>query len=362
MNLIDNYVNNVNRPAVLESEQQNIRKYDGPGANLPKPTLDEFKKIQDNEAKKLTKGTFLTRNFWSTTGNMAQLVTLGGAIGWIFKDGISKNIKNASKEVKHSFKLKAFKTLGGAVLAAYALNFAIGKLFSNSLDKKQNKLKTFFDSENKTSAVLKDKPFFSSDLGAFYNMASGAISVSKDVVADPYVSKMKQKGMVKHELEHARQYELIARSENGIEKLNYACIKSNAKALDNKFLKAYYQKMIEEISMGLSEEYLNKKINVDGFEMNLVDFVTSVWKVHSDKDCRPEDLPIIINKEHYENVRKKNTPLTPEEESQAQMYFDAASNYPAISFLTIFNPWSDYYQNPLEKEAYKHNPWYTRII
>ena len=40
----------------------------------------------------------------------------------------------------------------------------------------------------------------------------------------------------------------------------------------------------------------------------------------------------------------------------AEKYYNAQLEYPNVNFLSTYNPFSKYYDNLLEKEAYKESP------
>ena len=282
--------------------------------------------------------------------------------GKLFKDYVMLAKTNPSKLIKQAFYKNAAIKLALVYLAGAALSFILNKIATNNIDGKLEKFKDVFNKENKTSAKFREKPLHSNIIEALYNVASGEIIISKDALTDPYISNVHTKFTLRHELEHARQYEMIARSENGIAKLNYSIIKRCANSLDKKLVYEFYKQMMSEISLGVSDKYKNMTISLEGYEVNMIDFVSSVWKVYNDKNVNLDELPILINKNHYQAVIDKNPPLSAAEEDKANEYFEAACNYPDVNVFTTLNPCSDYYSNLLEKEAFKKNPWYTRII
>ena len=75
-----------------------------------------------------------------------------------------------------------------------------------------------------------------------------------------------------------------------------------------------------------------------------------------------DDVPIVIDKEHYEKLREAKGDLTPEEEKKAEQYYEAQLNYPKLSFRNMINPFSPYYNNLLEREAYKESPNFITFI
>ena len=54
--------------------------------------------------------------------------------------------------------------------------------------------------------------------------------------------------------------------------------------------------------------------------------------------------------------------IASEEEQKAKEYYNGILNYIPADSISAFNPFSEYRNGILEKEAYKENPWYTMII
>ena len=46
----------------------------------------------------------------------------------------------------------------------------------------------------------------------------------------------------------------------------------------------------------------------------------------------------------------------------AEKYLDAQINYPPLTAWNMLNPFSEYYNNLLEREAYKENPGFYGFI
>ena len=105
------------------------------------------------------------------------------------------------------------------------------------------------------------------------------------------------------------------------------------------------------------DKYKNTTVPIGGLiNINMIDYLTAMNTLLNDKNAGMDDIPIIINTAHYQEVIDKKGPLTPEEEKKADKYYNAMINYVPCDINGVFNPWSDYRQNLLEKEAYKESP------
>lgn len=246
-------------------------------------------------------------------------------------------------------------------LSMFPIGFAMNALNKRNKEKyNNNAYKTLndFNKKNNTNVELNVQP-----LGMFVAAAmdpvSGKINMDDRYVEDSLYANTHQKPYLKHELVHAKQYMLMACSEGGIEKLNHIVVKKLAKVIDangKKEVAAIYN----EIQSGTSDKYKNATIDRLGYKINSIDYITALYKVMFEPETQPKDIPIIINKDYYEQVRAKKGKLSEAEEKKAQEYLKAYEEYPTIvGFTQMINPRSQYRQNIMEKEAYKMNPWYT---
>lgn len=356
MSLIDSYVSNISN-----SSNQVKNKY--PVAlNKPqdnKPMLDTFKKTFDENSSALYSQPLAYGNY-SLTGRLLNILPVGFSLAHI-TFGLLNKITNY-QGIKSKFLIFSAIELAGTFIAGKLLSNYFAKVQNENLDKNIDKLNKYFDKINDTSAHLSEKPIYSNKISAFYNGANGKISFNKKDISDPIIYNLLTKYTLKHELVHAKQFETIARSKDGIAKINYIFIKENEVQLNNPEVKKYYQQAITEINSGLSDKYKNMKISKYGYEFNLVDFINAVWTLHTNKDIKLTELPIIIDKEHYQKVIDDNPPLTLDEEKKAEEYFKSACEYKMPDNSDILNTESDYYQNVLEKEANQAFPWYIRCF
>lgn len=282
------------------------------------------------------------------------------------EDSISKKIKNSLiKEDKLNAHRKVSQKVSLALCAA-----AIPLYFLTDYINKKNEDKNFdkaveqveeFNEQNQTNIKLIKTPVTTKNIhiaGGFIPL-SAQIHLPEKMPGDLIFANLKQKYTIKHELIHAKQYMLMARSNDGINKLNFIVVKRMARKLnEDKKLKIYntYQEIIKT-----PNNQNDETVSINGCKINTVDFITALYKVLYDEKANPDNIPIIINKDFYSNAAKKS--LTEAEEKKAQAYFDAFEKYPPkTDFIQSLNPYSDYHQNLLEQEASKATPWYINLV
>lgn len=262
------------------------------------------------------------------------------------------NIKSAIEKFKKQDK----KDFLCAALLGYAVIKALQFIFSLNSDKKLQKLKDDFDkinSEINTNTKLDSQPINSSYIIGGYNFGNGDIGFSYATACDPYLQS-KQKGVIRHELTHAQQSELIARSENGIKKMNYATAHIVANNIKKKPLaRLVYDETYKDIQEDKTGKYDNVEIYLGSQKTNFKNYITAIHTLMTNPDASIDEIPMFINEQHYREVAQKKGKLSPEEEQKAQQYFEAAKNYTIPGGLGIYNPWNPYYSNLLEKEAFE---------
>lgn len=332
-----------------------------------KPALDKFIKECEQLSKAANKpNSSLIKKLFSypTLNIIPQLpVYISGIYMCVKYFSLKKQAKNSLTEVVKFIDYK--KNIPIKLLISLALGIPIG-LITNSINKnnkeKHNqeaqKIINDFNKKNKTDIKLTVQSL-GVLIAAQMDPASGKINMDDRFVEDSLYAKSHMQPFLKHELVHAKQYMLMASSEGGIEKLNYIFMKKIAKLLDANGRKEVVD-MYNEIQNGVNDKYKNATVDRMGYKINMIDYITALHKLISEPNTQPKDLPMIINKDFYEQIKAKKGKLTDAEEKKAQAYFKAYEEYPAqVGFLQIFNPKSTYRQNLMEKEAYKMNPWYT---
>lgn len=317
-------------------------------------TADKFISDVDKLTQKQKNGDWSSRYMWSST---AIYPVGAGILGYEFYNihKISK-LKKAEKFVKADTLSKSFlKKFAIVTSAGVALIAGLQYLFNQNSDKKYEKIQKLFNEINTdTCATIDDKPFRISTLSAAFNPISGKVSINRNLVNDPIMNKMCKK-LLKHELVHAKQFETIARMDDGIEKLNYATMKRIAKFAQNPYVKNEFISIYNDIQAN-PLKYDNKIIYIDNAPVDLKNYITSIYTLITDQKADYKDIPMVISRDYYQNVRKQKGKLTPEEQQKAELYYLAQIDYPQLNIFTILNPFSKYRDNLLEREAYKENP------
>lgn len=319
--------------------------------------ISDVNKVLENEKK----GDPLSRFLWATTaivpgfgGVFAYEVYMLRKIGKLEKAGNTQALNLLKSSLKKKFPL--------VIVAAVGLIAGLQYLYNKNSDKNYENMKTVFNELNtSTNAYIADETFRSSVKGAFYSPISGRVSINRNLINDPY-SRRKCKKLIKHELVHAKQYETIARSENGINKLNYAVMKSMAKALGTPEGKAEINAIYNNIVSDKTGKYDNYTLEVSGAEVDLKNYITALYVLINNKDAGVDDIPMVIDAKHYEAVRKEKGALTKEESEKAEKYYQAQLDYPQLTAWQMLNPFSKYRDNLLEIEAYRQNPGLINFI
>ena len=313
-----------------------------------------FIKGLDKQNKKQVEGNWLMRNFGSVTGTIPLYALFAYQIALILKEKkLGKTLPINELFNVHKNNTKKF---AAAFVVSILSMVGINRYLDSRTDKNYKKVKQQFNQYNKdTSAKLSDKMLYSGHVGALYNPISGTIQLNRIIVNDPITGRKNDK-LIKHELVHAKQFELVARSKDGIKKINYSIINQviqNTKG--NPIIENEFEQIYHDIKNS-GHRYDNIKVKVSGAEVNLKDYIEAIHILLKNPKATYNDIPIIIDEKHYQNVIDKKGELTPEEEVKADLYYKAMLDYKSINSLNAFNPFSSYRQNILEKEAYKENP------
>ena len=343
------------------SQNFNTTGFTGNNNNSGTTMTDNFIKGVKTATKLEEKGDFFTRMMWAPT------VTAPVITGILLYELKTVHSINKAKKTNNLALLNQIRTgLGKKFLLLGAFGVGIIALFQgifsrNTSEKFENFKKEFNEINTSTDAKLSDRMIFSSVKGAYCNALNCEITINKIMLNDP-IKRLKLKKIVKHELVHARQYETIARSKDGIKKLNYAVVKNTAKNMNNPIARAELNQIYNELQQDKTGKYDNCQIEISGTKTNLKNFINGVYILLNDKNATKDDIPIIIDTKHYQDVINKKGKLTPEEEIMAEKYYQAQINYPKLTLWNMLNPFSAYYDNLLEKEAYKENPGFYGFI
>lgn len=263
-------------------------------------------------------------------------------------------IKKMNKSQLEKYKKVLIPQLLSILPATFLVHLGLQKYMDRFADKDMQKTKKMFNELNtNTSAELAARHFRSGAYGGGYIVPSGRIELNKDYMDDPLARKWLKK-LLKHELCHAKQFEMIACLDDGIRIMNHAYIKAIAEGFKNSLSAQQELRMIKhELDSDAMGIYDNVTIVVQGVEHNLKQYVNAVIMFLDNENIDMHELPMLFNEEHYNAVRAKRGNLSEEDKKQAEAYLDAYLKYPELSPLNIYNPFGDYRKNLLEKEAYK---------
>lgn len=316
--------------------------------------VDKFIKEFDDGKGKETDGNFFSKYMWSPTAAYTALLPF---IGYeVFTFIREHKLRKAGKtdEAKQLIK-KFLKNLAWLTPACIGIYAGIQYLLLKNSDKHFEKAKQKFNEINtNTYATLDEETFSSGYVGGIYSVGPDKIKLNKTYVNDP-IARSNLKNIIKHELVHAKQSELVARSENGIKKLNYAVMQNFVRVIkQDKEALAEIEQVYNELEKDTEGKYDNTTLYIYSSEFNLKDFVKTLHVLINNDNATYNDIPMCIDEEHYSKIVKEKGGLTPDEEKQADEYYHAFMNYNAPkNFINAYNPFGTYRKNRLEKEAYK---------
>ncbi|MBR6099056.1 hypothetical protein IKP85_04850 [bacterium] len=305
--------------------------------------------------KKEKNGNFLSRYFWSPTALLVSaLPVLVYEYATLFRmKNLKKQCRKKDATLIYNLFKKNFKFALAGAIASYA---GLEYFFNSRNDKNYKKLEENFKKLNTSTDAKLAGTFRSTYMGAYCNSPSGNIVINRNLLNDPLMSRSLKK-LIKHELVHARQFETIARSKDGIKKLNYANVKQAAKIIEgNPVILEDFRQVYKAVQEDKSGKYNGKIIHIQSETYDMKKYIESLNIVINNKNATYNDIPMIIDEEHYKKVIAQKGALTPEEEKKAEEYFKALSDYSPVSAFDAYNPFGSYRNNALEKEAYQENP------
>ncbi len=298
-----------------------------------------------------TQGNWASRNIGMFTAQIPLY------LGYIY--GLEQLLKACTSpkgQMKKAFG-KSFKNIAIAAGISSIMTLTLSKYFNSKTDENNKKLtQTFNEINTNTNAKMADKMIYANIAEAFYYPMSGKIQFNQNTINDPILSKNIDK-KIKHELVHAKQYETVARSTDGIKKVNFVTLTQIKRNIEKMNAKETFNAIYDDIQNS-GNKYDDTRIKLMGgsVEVNLKNYITALNTLLNNPDATYNDIPIVIDSKHYQEVIDKRGKLSAEEEIKADEYYKAMLNYKSVNFFSALNPWSDYRQNILEKEAYKENP------
>jgi len=317
--------------------------------NQLSPAEDVIRAFKEKELKDM-KGSWYNKD-GNPTASIPLLLPLVYTIYSVIK---VKKIKKILPQKEFSKKNKQYiRDIILSFLAGCMGTYGLNSYFTSKTDENYKEICSKFNKMNtQTDAVLAEQPLNSNYIGGFCYPASGVIALSKMYVNDPIYKKKAEK-ILKHELVHARQYETVARSKDGIKKLNYAVLYNIKRVAQNdQDTRDSFEQTYRDIKNNF-EKYKDVKIKLSPtVEVNLAKFIEASYILLTNPNAGIHDIPIVIDEKHYQKVIDKKGPLSPSEEARADLYYKAMIAYPQIGPMEVFNKNSSYYQNILEREAY----------
>lgn len=322
-----------------------------PAISNQKTLTDTFIESVKNQEEIDTKGTWGARNIGMFSAQIPLYLSYFYGLGQLIK------ACSAPKGQLAKAFGKSFKNIAVATVISSGISFALNKYFNSKTDENNKKLVQTFDEINtETNTKMADKMIYPKTAEAFYYPMSGKIQFNQNTVNDPILNRGINK-KIKHELVHAKQYETVARSTDGIKKVNFAALNQIKKNIEKANAKCSFDAIYDDIQNN-GNKYNDTRIKLMGgaVEVNLKDYITALHTLLNNPEATYNDIPIVIDSKHYQEVIDKKGKLTADEEVKADEYYKAMLDYKPISLLGALNPWSGYRQNILEKEAYKENP------
>lgn len=168
--------------------------------------------------------------------------------------------------------------------------------------------------------------------------------------------------LIVHELTHAKQFENIAKTQDGLIRINKILLRSELKlkkqneidkilATDEKDLPALAKINIHKTdgTYTLTNEELDEKCEIKKLK--------AIKMYLKNPDTPPNELPMMVNEDYYKTAIKGKPPLTEEESKKVESYLsymesdkfiDAHKGKIGKSLKTT----TAYFDNPIEKEAY----------
>ena len=341
------YSNNITNPNFRQ-------KSGGKLFNPPAYSANKFINDLNKEEEKRLNGGFGSKILGSPSAMYGSLgIILVGELACLKKIRSQKS-NFPTRELKKTFRNKILLALGGVFAVGIAFGAVIQNWQNKIINKKSTKPQEFLEKYGSdTSAKLSDNNLRSLSIAAQYNSFNGVIEINKNYLNDPIGKKMVEK-YIKHELQHARQFEMIAGLDNGLEKLNYVSIYPTIQFVKkNPLALAQFKDIIKDINNDKQGIYNNVKIPLNGAKVDLKKYIKIIEIMIDNPQATPKDIPIIIDEEHYKNALAKHGPLSEKEKIKAEEYYQAALKYPLMTGINLLNPFSGYRSNILEKEARK---------
>ncbi|MBQ8476828.1 hypothetical protein IJ531_07185 [bacterium] len=295
-----------------------------------KTTPEKFIERNKKSEEFLYQGNISYKKLWSMTAALASgFAYLGWETALLLKvNSLRKTLSGIELEEYKKKQGKYFIIFAIAALAAIGV---IQRILDKFYDKNKNILSEQFSEINKdTNAKLAPEPS-SGYLGASYSAASGYITSNKMIVNDPLM-KSKSKTILEKQVEAARKFETIARSKNGIEKVNYLALKpyldyvKQDPAAAQELIGLYF-----EMQNDKTKKYDNMFFDFESRKTNFKSYISALYHAYLNKENDYSNIPIFIDEAHYKEVIAKKGSLSEKDEALANKYYDEMLNYRPLS-------------------------------
>lgn len=195
---------------------------------------------------------------------------------------------------------------------------------------------------------------------ACYDLQSGYIVVDSRF-KDTDLDFNEVKPVVVHELTHAKQFENIIRSKDGIYDLNKIYVINEIKTMDDK-KKERILSTPDDKMKDLAKHYM--KVEADKYTFvddkidteNETNWLKAIKMYLKNPNISKYELPLMIYEPYYKEIAAKG-PISPEDEKKVQIYLnymkrDAFAENLYKNKSTSISANIDYMKDPMEIEAY----------
>lgn len=270
-------------------------------------------------------------------------------------------------------------SLGSATVLATAASILTQKMLikqkklkpisqEKQLEKENEIKKTVTELANKKGVKLNGCIFYDFNKNggdnithAAFDMQTGYLMINTKF-KDTNLDEKEVTPFIIHELTHAKQFENIAKSENGLTRLNKIIMRSEIKSktpqeinqilnTNEKDIPALADKNIHKTdgTYSMTNEELDKKCEIKKLQ--------AIKMYLNNPNVPSESLPVMIDEDYYASAIKGKTPLTAEEQKKVEKYLtymesDKYINAKEGKIGKSIKSTAAYFDNPIEKEAY----------
>lgn len=165
------------------------------------------------------------------------------------------------------------------------------------------------------------------------------------------------KPLILHELEHAKQFDKIFRTKDGIYDLNLSIVKRGnhliSSKIKNQLLNSPDKDIPAMVRADMAKDPRRYYLINPELEFQQESTAYKAIKMYNQNpNISKYDLPLIIDEEYYKMVTENKPPATEDEAKSARKYLDYLLSDKGIR-QNLSTNLLDYLNNPMEQEAYK---------